>query len=59
MTANDLAKWMILAAIDSRSCDPLEFLPENHGMTEREIDLFNIAFSKQIARVTKLLNLKD
>ena len=58
VTANQLAKIILLDAIDSRACDPLDCHFEAHKMTEKEKADFQKAFNKQIARVEKFLGLE-
>ena len=58
VTANQLAKLIIIDAIDSRACDPLDCHYEADKMTEKEKADFQKAFNKQIARVEKFLGLE-
>lgn len=55
VTANQLAKLIIIDAIDSRACDPLDCHFEANKMTAKEEKDFQKAFNKQIARVEKFL----
>lgn len=57
VTANQLAKLILLDAIDSRACDPLDCHFEASKMTDKEMLDFQAAFDKQIARVEKFLGL--
>ena len=57
VTANQLAKLILLDAIDSRACDPLDCHYEANKMTDKERLDFEEAFNKQIARVEKFLGL--
>jgi hypothetical protein len=59
VTANQLAKIILLDAIDARSCDPLDCHYEADKMTEKERADFQKAFNKQIARVEKFLGLES
>lgn len=58
VTANQLAKIILLDAIDGRACDPLDCHYEADKMTEKEKADFQKAFNKQIARVEKFLGLE-
>lgn len=58
VTANQLAKIILLDAIDARACDPLDSHGEAHKMTEKEEADFQKAFNKQMARVEKFLGLE-
>lgn len=57
ITANQLAKWMIIDAMDERACDPLADDYSYGCMTDRERREFSKAFDKQCERVEKFLNL--
>ena len=58
ITPNQLAKVVLLDAIDARACDPLMgFETEEGAMTDRERRAFIEAFRKQVARVEKFINL--
>ena len=52
ITPNQLAKWVIIDAMDAAAC-----APQVDGMTEREQREFSTALNKQIERVEKFLNL--
>ena len=58
ITPNQLAKWMIIDAIDARSCDPLADDFSFGSMTDREREEFHKALRKQTERVEKFLNLQ-
>ena len=55
VTANQLAKLIIIDSIDSRACDPLACHFEAGKMTDKEKADFDAAFNKQRARVEKFL----
>jgi hypothetical protein len=57
VTANQLAKQVVLDAIDARACDPLDCHSEADKMTDKERADFQEAFDKQVARVEKFLGL--
>ena len=57
ITANQLAKWMIIDAMDAKACDPLADDFTYGSMTDRDRREFYKAFEKQIERVEKFLNL--
>jgi len=59
VTANQLAKLIIIDAIDCRSCDPLDSHFEANKMTDKEKADFFEAFNKQIARVEKFMNVDN
>ena len=56
ITANQLAKWHIVDALDARACDPTSY-GEFESMTEKERKDFFKAFDKQLSRVEKFLNI--
>jgi len=55
VTANQLAKQMILDAIDNKACDPLGDFYDQNKMTDKEKADFYKAFHKQVDRVTKYM----
>ena len=57
VTANQLAKQVVLDAIDARACDPLDCYFDADKMTEKERADFQKAFNKHVARVEKFLGL--
>jgi len=55
VTANQLAKQMILDALDNKACDPLADYFDENKMTEKEKADFFKAFHNQVDRVTKYM----
>ena len=55
VTANQLAKQVILDAMDARACEPLADYFDANKMTEKERQDFYRAFNKQVLRVYKLM----
>ena len=55
VTANQLAKQVIIDAIDARACEPLADYFEANKMSDKERQDFYRAFNKQVDRVTKLM----